>query len=250
MGALHEGHLSLVRSAVAECETVVASIFVNPTQFNDPKDLASYPRTLDADLEALASTGCKIVFLPTVEEIYGHGTAKVVAGEVASRWEGEQRPGHFDGVATVVAKLFGAVGPCMAYFGLKDLQQCAVVRDMVASLVLPIGLRLVPTVREASGLAMSSRNQRLSQEGRQHASCIYATLQESARSLETGHSIEDALSRGKMSLESQGILVEYFALVDPITMEPQATPGSRSHLIFAGVFEGVRLIDNLPVFVG
>lgn len=247
MGALHEGHLTLVRTAATECETVVVSIFVNPTQFNDPSDLDAYPRTLDADLGALKASGCNVVFLPSVEEMYGHGSARVMAGSVAARWEGEHRPGHFDGVATVVAKLFGAVGPCTAYFGLKDLQQCAVVRDMATSLLLPVGLRLVPTVREPSGLAMSSRNVRLSEDGRSKAAGMFRTLLSSVRKIQIGEPVGSVLVQGSESLRALGFEVEYLAMVDPVTMEPRETADPTSHVIVAAKIEGVRLIDNLPV---
>lgn len=248
MGALHEGHAVLVRTAAAECKTTVASVFVNPTQFNDPADLAAYPRTLDADLGLLQACGCDVAFVPSVEEVYGDGTTTVRAGKVAERWEGEHRPGHFDGVATVVAKLFGAVGPCIAYFGTKDLQQCSVIRDMVASLLLPVGIRLVPTVREPSGLAMSSRNSRLSAAGRSIAPCIYRVLSACAESLCAGESVEEALDTARSTISQEGVSVQYLALVDPLTMEPQDAPQADSHLVFAGFVEGIRLIDNVPVF--
>ncbi|MGE4215619.1 MAG: pantoate--beta-alanine ligase [Fimbriimonadaceae bacterium] len=247
MGALHEGHRSLVRTAATECETVVASIFVNPTQFNDPRDLDAYPRTLEADLGVLEASGCHVVFLPSAEEMYGYGSARVMAGSVAALWEGEHRPGHFDGVATIVAKLFGAVGPCTAFFGLKDLQQCAVVRDMVASLLLPVGLRLVPTVREPSGLAMSSRNVRLTEDGRAKAACMYQTLLSSVRRIQDGEQAGSVLAQGSESLRAQGFEVEYLAMVDPVTMEPRKTADPTSHIIVAAKIEGIRLIDNLPV---
>ncbi|HEY6430000.1 MAG TPA: pantoate--beta-alanine ligase, partial [Acidimicrobiales bacterium] len=168
MGALHAGHVSLLARARAECDVVAVSIFVNPLQFGDPDDIAHYPRTLERDLAVCAEAGVDVVFVPAVTEMYPSwpatpATAVTVRG-VSDRWEGAARPGHFDGVATVVAKLFCIAEPCRAYFGEKDFQQLAVVRRMVAELALPVELVGCPTVREADGLALSSRNVRLSPE--------------------------------------------------------------------------------------
>ena len=174
MGALHRGHLSLVSKAVAENAIVVVSIFVNPTQFNDPKDLKRYPRNLKADLALLEPTGCHLVFAPGPEEIYPEpDTRKFDFGSLEEIMEGKHRPGHFNGVAQVVSKLFEIVNPDKAYFGLKDFQQLAIIKNMVKQLSLPVEIIPCPIVREESGLAMSSRNELLSAEERKNAALIY-----------------------------------------------------------------------------
>src|SRR5579871_6432347 len=165
MGALHRGHISLITKAAQECDVVAVSIFVNPLQFGDPEDIAHYPRTLDTDLAACAEAGAHVVFAPAVSEMYPSwpdppATTVTVHG-LTAMWEGASRPGHFDGVATVVAKLFAVAGPCRAYFGLKDFQQLAVVRRMASDLCLPVDIVGCPIVREPDGLALSSRNVRL-----------------------------------------------------------------------------------------
>ena len=189
MGALHDGHVSLVTRARAECDVVAVSIFVNPLQFGDPEDIARYPRTLERDLVVCASAGADVVFAPSVREMYPTWPAPVhttvsVRG-VSEAWEGASRPGHFDGVATVVAKLFSIAGPCRAYFGEKDYQQLAVVRRVAADLFLPVEIVGCRTVRDEDGLALSSRNIRLSSDERQAALAI-------SRALRTGASRDHA----------------------------------------------------------
>jgi len=180
MGALHQGHTSLLERARAECDVVAVSIFVNPLQFGDPEDIARYPRTLERDLRVCADAGADVVFVPSVEEMYpswpsAPSTTVSVRG-VSDAWEGASRPGHFDGVATVVAKLFTTAGPCRAYFGLKDFQQLAVVRRMARELSLPVEVIGCPIVREPDGLALSSRNVRLSATERRAATALSQAL--------------------------------------------------------------------------
>lgn len=237
MGALHAGHAALLAAARRECETVAASVFVNPAQFGPGEDFATYPRDEAGDLAFLAAEGCDVAFLPTAEELYQGGT-RVQAGRSAQGWEGASRPGHFDGVATVVAKLFGAVGPCRAYFGLKDLQQCAVVSELVSDLLLPVALRFVETVREPSGLAMSSRNRRFTPEEREGASWLHRCLRQCAHG-------EATADQSRATLASLGFDVDYLALVDPRTMKETDIAAPDSRWIAAARYRGVRLIDNV-----
>ena len=195
MGYLHEGHLSLARAARQECEQVVVSIFVNPTQFGPREDLSRYPRDLPRDLKLLEQAGADVIFTPTADDIYPPGFACYVdpTGPLVERLEGASRPGHFRGVATVVAKLFQIVRPERAYFGQKDAQQVAVIRRMVADLYLPVDLRMLPTVREPDGLAMSSRNAYLSPDERQAATILYRALTEARRLVDAGEQHTDTL---------------------------------------------------------
>jgi pantoate--beta-alanine ligase len=176
MGSFHEGHLSLMRAARAECDTVVVSLFVNPTQFGPNEDYAKYPRNEEADAALAAGAGADVLFVPTAEEMYPRNTTVVKVEGVTSRWEGAHRPTHFDGVATVVCKLFNIVRPDAALFGLKDFQQCAVIKTMAQDLNMPVRLHFCDTLREASGLAMSSRNQYLSAGERETAAGLYREL--------------------------------------------------------------------------
>lgn len=266
MGALHEGHAALARTAVEENAVVVASIFVNPLQFGDAVDLDRYPRTLDADLALLDAQGVDIAFAPSVEEVYpgGEPLVRVTSGRLGEKWEGASRPGHFDGALTVVAKLLhygipaagragGAGLPAYrAYFGQKDAQQLALVRRMVADLNFPVDIVGVPTVRSAEGLALSSRNRFLSDDERDAALVLSRAL----RLLEeraTAHEPLD-LDSALAMLESQPLVkLDYFDVVDPATLEPLAencreTPfrGEALALIAAKVGP-VRLIDNAPL---
>ncbi|MCA1997649.1 MAG: pantoate--beta-alanine ligase [Armatimonadetes bacterium] len=249
MGALHEGHLSLMRKARAECGHVIVSIFVNPTQFGPHEDFQRYPRNEQRDLELCREVGVDTVFAPDVETMYPRRTTVVAVRGVTERWEGAFRPGHFDGVTTVVTKLFHIVQPDRAYFGLKDLQQCAVIRRMVEDLNFPVKLRFCETVREPDGLAMSSRNQYLSPEERQRAALLYRRLTECRDEAASGGSLAASLDRARMALESDGFAVDYVAWVDPVSMEPidRLQPGSR--LIAAVRLGSVRLIDNLGLDV-
>ena len=249
MGALHEGHLALVERAKALADRVVATIFVNPLQFNDPADLERYPRQEEADLAKLEAAGCDLVWLPTASELYpdGFATTVRVAG-VSDRWEGEHRPGHFDGVATVVAKLLIAGMPDVALFGEKDFQQLAVIRRLTRDLGLPIEIVGHDTVREADGLAMSSRNALLSADERARAPQLHAALAEAARRIANGADVEEALETARKSVAGAGFgPIDYIAYVDGATLEPLESRQANGRLIAAAFLGKVRLIDNLRV---
>lgn len=246
MGALHNGHRALVREAAANGTAVVASIFVNPLQFGANEDLSRYPRDEAGDLAALEASGCQLVWLPDVATMYPAGDATTidVAGP-AEQWEGTARPGHFRGVATVCAKLFGQVRPDRAYFGEKDWQQLQVVHRLVADLHLPLEIIGVPTVREPDGLALSSRNRFLTEQDRATAPLLYGVLNALARALATGSQADAALADARAELRNAGFAIDYLALVDGVTMRTlqMVRPGSR--LIAAARLGSVRLIDNL-----
>ena len=250
MGALHAGHLSLVDHARARCATVVMSIFVNPLQFGPAEGLALYPRDEAGDTAVAAARGVDIVFAPTAEEMYGakrHIT--VDPGALAARWEGEARPGHFAGVLTVVAKLFHIVQPDIAVFGQKDVQQATLVRAMVRELDFPLRVDIGPTVREADGLALSSRNTFLSTDDRTRALALSRALREVQRRYATGETRADPLQRaGRAMLEDvDGIRVDYLALVDPVTLEPAAVAAADTLAIVAARVGPTRLIDNVAL---
>jgi pantoate--beta-alanine ligase len=249
MGALHDGHLALVAEARKRADRVAATIFVNPLQFNDANDLARYPRQEEADLAKLEGAGCDLVWLPTPEQLYPEGFAtKVSVAGVSARWEGEHRPGHFDGVATVVAKLLLAVRPDVAVFGEKDWQQLAVIRRLSTDLHLAIEIVGLPTIREEDGLAMSSRNALLSAEDRARAVALPRALRQSAAEIVRGAVVLEVLERAKADLIAGGFSsVDYFALVDGGSLEPLETPRENMRLIAAATIGGVRLIDNLGV---
>ena len=252
MGALHEGHLTHVRHAASVADTRVVSIFVNPTQFGPNEDLDAYPRTFDADLAALEAEGVDLVFAPSVAEMYPTGpTATVVtAGEVGTRFEGASRPGHFDGMLTVVAKLLSIVRPDVATFGQKDAQQLFLVRRMAADLDLGARIEAVPTVREADGLALSSRNRYLSAEQRTEALALWRTLEAVASAASQGPDV--ALGAGREVLAAHpAVVADYLALVDPVDFAPVAADyrGEVTALIAARVGT-TRLIDNLPLTLG
>jgi pantoate--beta-alanine ligase len=246
MGALHDGHRALISAAVDSGAGVAASIFVNPLQFGPNEDLSRYPRDEDGDLAALRACGCHLVWMPDVATMYppGDATTIEVAGP-AEQWEGAARPGHFRGVATVCAKLFGQVRPNRAYFGEKDWQQLQVVRRMVADLHLPLDIIGVPTVREPDGLAMSSRNRFLTGEERATAPRLHAALAEAANALRSRRTVNKVLGDAKRDLTQAGFRLDYLALVDGHTMSAIAemTPGAR--LIVAAALGSVRLIDNI-----
>lgn len=252
MGALHEGHASLVARARAECDVVAVSVFVNPTQFNEAADLAAYPRTLEADLAVIAQAGGHLVFAPSVEEMYPSGAASTVhVAGLGDRWEGAARPGHFDGMATVVAKLFGISGACRAYFGEKDFQQLAIVRRMVADLAMPIEVVGCTTVREDGGLALSSRNTRLSPQGHVAARALSEALTHGAQALWAHGSVAAAEeTMATMVADRGGIELDYAVVVRADDLEPAEHLGSQLRLLIAAHVDGVRLIDNLdPVGV-
>ena len=248
MGALHEGHASLVKRAVAENDVVVVSDFVNPTQFNDPNDLIKYPRTLDADCALLEKEGAHIVFAPSVEEVYPEPDTRTFSyAPLDTVMEGKYRPGHFNGVCQIVSKLFMMVEPDKAYFGEKDFQQLAIIREMVKQMEFPLQIVGCPIVREKDGLALSSRNARLSEEQRQQALNISKTL---FKSLEwaAGHSVEETqLFVEKAIAEAEGLELEYFEIVDGVTLQKISTWEDAPYVVGCiTVYCGeVRLIDNI-----
>lgn len=248
MGALHEGHLSLVRAARRECDTVVVSIYVNPTQFGRGEDFDRYPRNLEADVRLLSDVGVDWVFAPTDEEMYPEGfDTWVQPGRIAQRWEHEFRPGHFRGVATVVLKLFCMVGPDRAYFGEKDYQQLLVIRRMVEDLNLPITICACPTVREPDGLAMSSRNAYLSPEHRRQARVLSQSLFHAAERVASGERSAEKLVAAMRTIiaEASDAVIDYAAVVDPNTLEPVSAVTAPVQALLAVRIGGVRLIDNL-----
>jgi pantoate--beta-alanine ligase len=252
MGAFHEGHLSLMRHARQFHDQVVVSLFVNPTQFGENEDFAKYPRDLTRDAALAAEEGVDIILAPTLSEIYPRKLGSTIhVPEVTSRWEGEIRPGHFDGVATIVAKLFNIVRPEIAYFGQKDLQQTIVVRRMVSDLNMPLAIEVLPTARESDGLAMSSRNAYLSTEERSIAPGIYRELTRCRNFLQTtdatGTEVEDVLRRSRSSLEALGFRVDYFEWIDAESMEPVRQKNGATALIAAAGLGRTRLIDNVLV---
>ena len=249
MGALHRGHIALIEEARRRAERVAASIFVNPMQFAAGEDLDRYPRREAADLEMLEAASCDLLWLPELEDIYPQGFAtKVSVAGLSDRWEGEARPGHFDGVATVVAKLLVAVRPNVALFGEKDYQQLAVIRRMVTDLSMGIEVAAVPTVRDDDGLALSSRNAYLSADDRKRAVALPTALNSARDAIASGQSVPSALAQAKQSLVDAGVLrVDYFALVDADTLEPLDEPRGAMRLIAAASIGGTRLIDNIAV---
>ncbi len=249
MGNLHEGHLALVDLARRHADRVVASVFVNPTQFGPGEDYARYPRTLEADAAALAARGCDLLYAPTVEAMYPDGSQGLVEVRVPALDDvlcGAFRPGHFRGVATVVAKLLNQVQPEVAVFGEKDWQQLLVVRALVRGLDLPVEIVPGPTLRESDGLAMSSRNQYLSADERRRASVIYATLIQVADAVRGGQDPVAAESSGRSALEAEGFVVDYVAVRSAGDLGPPAAGRPRIVLIAARL-GSTRLIDNLLV---
>lgn len=252
MGALHDGHLSLVKHCVRENEVCVVSIFVNPTQFNDKNDLDAYPRTPEKDRTLLQTAGCNYLFAPSEKEMYPEPDTRTFNfGNLACVMEGEHRPGHFNGVAQIVSKLFNIIGPCKAYFGEKDFQQIAIIQQMVKSLHLNVQIIPCPTLREADGLAMSSRNQLLSDEQRRKAPLIAQTLKESA-TLATNKTVREVKDFVTNTLNKEPLLrVEYFEIANrhtftPITCWTETTLPIGCIAVFCG---NVRLIDNITYFV-
>lgn len=248
MGALHAGHLSLVRRALSECDRCIVSVFVNPTQFNDPRDLETYPRTLEADSTLLASVGTSALFAPEVSTIYPkEDTRTFEVGAVAEVMEGRYRPGHFNGVMQVVSRLFDIVRPDCAYFGEKDFQQIAVIRAMVRLIGSPVEIIACPIVREADGLALSSRNIRLSAEERREAPQIYRILSES-RSWAKEMSPQQVIERVTEQINAVPHLrVEYFEIVDTDSLQPIASwsDSPAPHGCITVYCGEVRLIDNI-----
>jgi pantoate--beta-alanine ligase len=252
MGALHQGHISLITRAAKECDVVAVSIFVNPLQFGDPEDIAKYPRTLERDLADCAEAGAHVVFAPTIPEMYPSWpdapATTVTVGGVSDKWEGASRPGHFDGVATVVAKLFAITGPCRAYFGLKDFQQLAVVRRMASDLCIPVDIVGCRTVREPDGLALSSRNVRLSDTERVAARTLSMALAAGRDAIAAGERDGAAIHTAMRAVADHEPLVDldYAVAVDAKTLEEVATVDDPEtvRLLIAATVGPVRLIDN------
>ncbi len=248
MGALHQGHLELVKRCKKETDFCVVSVFVNPTQFNNPEDLIKYPRTPEKDCQLLEATGCDLVFLPSVEEIYPEpDTREFDFGTLETVMEGAMRPGHFNGVAQVVSKLFDMVTPDIAFFGEKDFQQVAIIKAMVKQLNAPVKIVAVPIVREDSGLAMSSRNMRLSSTQIEEAVAISRALFESKQKMGS-MSVEDTIKELVDKVNSVDSLeIEYFQIVDGDTLQALNSWDESEHIVgcVAAYCGEVRLIDNV-----
>ncbi|WP_248305759.1 pantoate--beta-alanine ligase [Agromyces sp. H66] len=253
MGALHDGHLALVRRARELADVVVVSIFVNPLQFGPNEDLERYPRTFETDVAALAGLGVDAVFAPGVDEMYPRGAdggTTVHAGPIGARYEGASRPGHFDGMLTVVAKLFGIAQPDLAVFGQKDAQQVFLVSRMVVDLDLPVRIETVPTVREPDGLALSSRNRYLGPDQRQAALVLVESLR--AAEAAAGDGPSELLAEGVAAFgDHDGVSLDYFVVVDPETFLPVGDDFRGRALVLVAAFVGsTRLIDNAYVDIG
>ena len=253
MGALHNGHISLITNSKSQKLLTVCSIFVNPTQFNDPLDFEKYPQTIESDILALEKAGTDLLFLPTQAQIYPNGTSKqpiYELGRLESLLEGEHRPGHFQGVCQVVDRLVELVQPDKLFLGQKDFQQCMVIARLLDLKQLKTELVICPTLREDSGLAMSSRNMRLSDAGRQKAALINQVLTNISKQLPYASSIEQVLENGKTSLIEAGFdKIDYLAFVNAHSLEPirHWDPTVPAVLLIAIYLEGIRLIDNLPL---
>ncbi len=248
MGALHEGHLSLVRAARASADVVAASIFVNPTQFGPAEDLAKYPRSLERDRELLEREGVELLFAPSVEEMYPAGVVTWVTVEgLSDKLDGGSRPGHFRGVTTVVAKLFHIVEPDAAFFGQKDAAQVAIIRRMVSDLKLPVEIVVCPIIREPDGLAMSSRNAYLDPEQRQRALVLRRALKRVEELVDAGErNAEKLAAAGRQEFEREkSVRLDYFAVVDPDTLEKVNDISGGALVAVAAYVGSTRLIDNL-----
>jgi pantoate--beta-alanine ligase len=250
MGALHDGHLSLIRQARADCDVVVMSLFVNPAQFNESADLAAYPRDEQRDLDLAAENGADIVFAPTVDEVYPDGFATTVTvGGLTETLEGAHRGrGHFDGVTTVVAKLFNMARPDVAYFGQKDAQQAVVIKRLVRDLDIPVAIAVCPTVREADGLAMSSRNAHLTGDERSRAVALSRAVHAAAAAVADGERDPSAVrAAARAELDEAAIEPEYLELVDGESLEPVPDLNGDVLAVVAARLGTTRLIDNQPL---
>lgn len=250
MGALHAGHLALIKQSKAISDLTVCSIFVNPTQFNDPADLEKYPKPIENDRQLLQSEGCDVLFMPQVDEMYGpNENWHIDLGHLDKLWEGEKRPGHYQGVTQIVYKLFQLVRPDWAFFGQKDFQQCMVIQYMVDHLRLPIQIKVVDTIRDPDGLALSSRNARLSPTGRRQALALSKALFTVKLGFEEGESFTQLKEKALDFLhQAAGITLEYFAICHTADLtEVKEEDDRKSPLvaILAAWVEGVRLIDNI-----
>ncbi|MFM2385624.1 MAG: hypothetical protein RL660_381 [Bacteroidota bacterium] len=251
MGALHEGHISLINTSKKACELTVCSIFVNPTQFNNASDFAKYPITITEDIDLLSQANCDVLYLPSVEDVYPNGTDKLTNYDLAgldTRLEGEFRPGHFQGVANVVHRLLNAVQPHQLFMGIKDYQQCKVVQQLLKVANIPTELVICPTLREASGLAMSSRNQRLSEQGKAKSAIIYKALN-FIKQAQHQQSFEALAQQYNQMLTSEGLEPEHLILAESTYLQvlPDFNKASKMVLLTAAFCEGVRLIDNLEI---
>jgi pantoate--beta-alanine ligase len=252
MGALHEGHLSLVRAAKAQCDAVAVSVFVNPTQFGPTEDLSKYPRQFERDCQLLEKEGVDILFAPPVEEIYpwrttgSMGTWVTVEG-LSNKLDGRSRPGHFRGVTTIVAKLFNIIEPDAAFFGQKDAAQLAVIRRMVLDLNLPIEIVAGPIVRQPDGLAMSSRNVYLNRDERSRALVLQRSLQRARQQFDAGERMAtELMAAAKEVFASEpGVVLDYFEVVDPDTLDPVEHISQKTLVAVAAYVGSTRLIDNL-----
>jgi pantoate--beta-alanine ligase len=252
MGALHEGHASLIRASASSYDATVVSIFVNPLQFGPREDFHRYPRTLAHDLRVARDAGAGIVFAPRIEQIYPQDFQTIVdVGPLGECWEGKSRPGHFRGVATVVTRLFQLVRPSHAVFGQKDYQQARIIQQVVRDLHLGIAVRILPTIREPDGLAMSSRNRYLTPGQRRAASALYRALRHGRLRLQDGVRGSGPILRQmrRMLQESPGVRIDYVALVDAGTLQPLSRARGRVALLVAAWVGRTRLIDNLLVDV-
>jgi pantoate--beta-alanine ligase len=251
MGALHKGHLSLIKQALLDCKIVVCSIFVNPTQFNNASDLSNYPIDIDRDIEKLESVGCNIVFIPSVAEIYPEklDTIDINLDGIDIYLEGEHRPGHFAGVVTVVNKFFNIIEPNRAYFGQKDFQQYSVIKKMAEQLNQEVEVIMSPTMREQDGLAMSTRNRRLTVEHREKAPLLFIALNKAQQHSST-KSVVELLAQMKQDLsEEKEIELDYIEIADMETLEPITDWGNRkeAQIFIAAFLGGIRLIDNITL---
>ncbi|SMG22238.1 pantoate--beta-alanine ligase [Marivirga sericea] len=250
MGALHQGHLSLVATAKEKVDIIVCSIYVNPTQFNNPDDLKKYPRNIEADKDLLEKNGCNILFLPSDEVMYaGRNTITFEFGDLDNVMEGQFRPGHFSGVALIVSKLFNIVLPDFAFFGQKDLQQLTIIKKLVEELFFNLEIVTVPIKRETHGLAMSSRNERLSKTEREEAKIFYNALLEAKSIIKEYHSANKAKEKVKSLFEDHIANLEYFEIVSDKDLLPKTENylATDTVLCIAGFIGNVRLIDNLYV---
>jgi pantoate--beta-alanine ligase len=253
MGALHEGHLELVQFASRQCDAVVVSVFVNPTQFNSSEDLEKYPRNIENDTKLLMMTNCEALFIPDVETIYPdypNNTERISIDfkGVDKIMEGQFRPGHFAGVVNVVHRLFELIQPNIAYFGEKDFQQLAIIRMMVKQCKLTVEIQGMKTIREETGLAMSSRNQRLTVKAKEESAFIYKAMH-AVMEMSNSMTPEEAEQHGRAMFQGSNLDLEYFQIFDPLTLErikEQWVPGAR--VAVAAYIDGVRLIDNMQVF--
>ncbi|SFG51061.1 pantothenate synthetase [Algoriphagus hitonicola] len=251
MGALHQGHLDLVSRSLEKCDYTIVSIFVNPTQFNNPEDFDKYPQSLEQDLELLEQAGVDAVFVPTVETMYPKKPEITLDfGSLERVLEGAFRPGHFNGVGLVVSKLFHMIQPDIAFFGQKDLQQVAIIHRLVSEFCFPVKLDVVPTKREADGLAMSSRNRRLGDSQRKLALILFQSLSDAKKLLLKGHAW-DAIKKSVETLfeKEEGVKLDYFSLVEREKFEllDSYDPAVKSSICVAAFVGEIRLIDNMPI---